>query len=210
LRNILLHNDLLFMIEEPLAKEPRWHATAQDRDEYHKTREIATEVKTLMATSMEPRLRVLFQHRDPYSMFRALKHLFAPKVRALKYDCLNEFFNTKMEENASIDSHLSNMHRIYRRLVDEFECEITDEIRKSILLQLLPSSYFAFVGSYVIGENNDNFHQCLSLRGYVFETPYRTTLLIDRSLGNRGCVEHNFFVICTEPQQLLPHPVSPG
>jgi hypothetical protein len=70
------------MIEEPLAKEPGWHATAQDRDEYREVCEIAIEVKALMATSMEPRLRVLFQHRDPYSMFRALKSLFEPKVRA--------------------------------------------------------------------------------------------------------------------------------
>jgi hypothetical protein len=83
LRNVLLHNDLLFMIEEPLAKEPRWHATAQDRNEYREIREIAIQVKTLMATSMEPRLRVLFQHHDPYSMFRALKSLFVPKVRVL-------------------------------------------------------------------------------------------------------------------------------
>jgi hypothetical protein len=94
-------------------------------------------------------------------MFRALKSLFAPKVRALKYDCLNDFFNTKMEGNTNIDSHLSNLHQIYRRLVDEFECEITDEIGKSVLLQSLPLSYSAFVGSYVIGKNNDNFHQCL-------------------------------------------------
>jgi hypothetical protein len=94
-------------------------------------------------------------------MFRALKSLFAPKVRVMKYDCLNDFFNTKMEENMNIDSHLSNMHRIYRRLVDEFECEITDEIGKSVLLQSLPLSYSAFDGSYVIGKNNDNFRQCL-------------------------------------------------
>jgi formate dehydrogenase assembly factor FdhD len=94
-------------------------------------------------------------------MFRALKSLFAPKVRVLKYDCLNEFFNTKMEENTNIDSYLSNMHRIYRRVVDELECEITHEIGKSVLLQSLPPSYSALVGGYVITENNDNFHQCL-------------------------------------------------
>jgi hypothetical protein len=104
LRNVFLHNYLLFMIEKPLAKEPGWYASVQDRDEYHETCEIATEVKTLMATSMEPRLKVFFQHRDPYLMFRALKHLFAPKVRALKYGFLNEFVNTKMEENMNIDS----------------------------------------------------------------------------------------------------------
>jgi hypothetical protein len=55
-----MHNDLLFMIKEPLDKEPGWHATTQDRDEYRETREIAIEVKTLMDTSMEPRVRVLF------------------------------------------------------------------------------------------------------------------------------------------------------
>jgi hypothetical protein len=94
-------------------------------------------------------------------MCRALTSLFAPKVRAIKYDCLNEFFNTIMEENMNVDSHLSNMHRIYRRLVDEFKCEIIDEIRKSVLLQSLPLSYSVFVGGYVIAENNNNFHQCL-------------------------------------------------
>jgi hypothetical protein len=115
------------MIEELVAKEPGWHATTQDRNVYCETHEIAAEVKTLMANSMEPHLRVLFQHRDPFLMFRALKHLFAPKVRALKYGYLNEFFNAKMEENINIDSQLSNMHRIYRRLIDEFVCEITNE-----------------------------------------------------------------------------------
>jgi hypothetical protein len=48
------------MIEEPLDKAPRWNATAQECEEYRKTREIAIEVQTLMAASMEPRLRVLF------------------------------------------------------------------------------------------------------------------------------------------------------
>jgi hypothetical protein len=63
-----------------------------------------------------------------------------------------------MEENANIDSHLSNMHRIYRRLVDAFEFEITDEIGKDVLLQSLPPSYSAFVEGYLMAGNNHNFH----------------------------------------------------
>jgi hypothetical protein len=35
----------------------------------------------------------------------------------------------------------------------------------------------------------------------VPETPTVTALLIDRSLGNSGCVAHKFFIICTEPQK---------
>jgi hypothetical protein len=94
-------------------------------------------------------------------MLKALKRLFAPKVKAQKYGCMNEFFNTKMEENTCIDSHLSNMHRIYRRLVDEFEYEIIDGIGKDVLLESLPPSYSAFVEGNMMAGNNDNFHQCL-------------------------------------------------
>jgi hypothetical protein len=94
-------------------------------------------------------------------MLKALKSLFAPKVRTLKYDCLNEFFNSKMEENTNIDSHMSNMNQIYRRLVMNSSVRSLIKIGKSMMLQSLPPSYSAFIGSYVIGDNNDNFHQCL-------------------------------------------------
>jgi hypothetical protein len=53
------------------------------------------------------------------------------------------------------------MHRIYRRLVDEFESEITNEIGKDVLLKSLPPSYSASVEGYVMVGNDDNFHQCL-------------------------------------------------
>jgi hypothetical protein len=95
------------------------------------------------------------------SVLNALKSLFAPRVRAQKFESLGEFFNTKMEETTCIDSHMSNMHRIYRCLVDEFEYEITDDIGKDMLLQSLPPSYSSFVEGYVMTGYDDNFHQCL-------------------------------------------------
>jgi hypothetical protein len=73
LRNVLLHNDLLYMIKEPLDEAPSPNASAQDRDEYHKARDIAIEVQTLMLSSMEPCLKAYYQHHDAYSMSNALK-----------------------------------------------------------------------------------------------------------------------------------------
>jgi hypothetical protein len=35
LRNVLLHNGLIFMIREPLAEAPGPNNTAQDSEEYH-------------------------------------------------------------------------------------------------------------------------------------------------------------------------------
>jgi hypothetical protein len=95
-------------------------------------------------------------------MLKALASLFAPRVWVQKYYCLNKFFNTKMEENTCIDSHLSNMHRIYRCPVDEFKYEITNDIRKDVVPPSLPLSYSAFVEGYVMAEFNENFHKCLT------------------------------------------------
>jgi hypothetical protein len=53
------------------------------------------------------------------------------------------------------------MHRIYRRLVDKFEYEMTDDIGKDVVLQSLPPSHTALVEGYVIARFKDNFHQCL-------------------------------------------------
>jgi hypothetical protein len=39
-----MYNDVLFMIMEPLVEAPGWNATAQDREEYRETHEIAVEV----------------------------------------------------------------------------------------------------------------------------------------------------------------------
>jgi hypothetical protein len=168
-RNVLLHNDLLYVIEEPLAGAPDPNATAQDRDEYREARDIAIEVHTLMYASMEPRLRAYYQHRDPYSMINALRGLFAPQVRKQKFDCLNEFLTTKMEENMCIKSHLTNMHRLYSCLNDELEYEMTDDIENDVVLQLLPLSYNAYVEGYLMAEFDVTFHQCLmqikSLKG---------------------------------------------
>jgi hypothetical protein len=94
-----MQNDLLYVIEEPLAGAPGPNATAQDRDEYCEAHVIAIEVQTLMSTSMESCLRAYYQHRDPYLMLNALKGLCAPQVRMQKFDYLNEILTTKMEEN---------------------------------------------------------------------------------------------------------------
>jgi hypothetical protein len=92
LRNILLHNDLFYVIKQPLDETPGLDATAQDREEYHEAHDIVIRVQTLMLSSMEPHLKAHYDHHDPYSMINALRSHFAPQVRKKKYDCLNEFF----------------------------------------------------------------------------------------------------------------------
>jgi hypothetical protein len=158
LRNVLLHNDLLYVIKEPLDEAPGLNATAQDREEYREARDIVIRVQTLMLSSMEPCLKAYYEHRDSYLMIDALRSHFAHQVRKQEYDCLNEFFTTKMEENTCIKSHLSNMHMIYRRLVNKLKYEMNDDIGKDVVLQSLPLSYTTLVEGYVMAGFKDIFH----------------------------------------------------
>jgi hypothetical protein len=156
-----MQNDLLYVIEEPLAGAPGPNAISQDHDEYHEPHDIAIEVQTLMSTSMEPRLRAYYQHHDPYLIINVLRGIFAPQVRKQKFDCMNEFFTTKMEENTCIESHLTNMNRLYRRLTDKLNYGITDDIGKDVLLQSVPPSYTAHIDGYLMVGFDVTFHQCL-------------------------------------------------
>jgi hypothetical protein len=81
-------------------------------------------------------------------MINALRGLSTPQVTRQKFDCLNEFLTIKMEENTCIESHLTNMHRLYRRLIDKLEYEMIDDIGKDVVLQPLPPSYNAYVEGY--------------------------------------------------------------
>jgi hypothetical protein len=71
------------------------------------------------------------------------------------------------------------MHRIYRRLVDEFEYEITDDIGNDMVLQSLPPSYTAYVEGYVMTGFNDDFHQCLMQLKSIKVEPVAREIVID-------------------------------
>jgi hypothetical protein len=67
-------------------------------------------------------------------MINVLRSLFAPQVRKQKYGYLDEF-----SLPTCIESHLTNMHRIYRRLTDKFDYEITDDFGKDVVLDTSPT-----------------------------------------------------------------------
>jgi hypothetical protein len=138
---VLIQNDLLHVVEEPLVEAPRPYATAQDRDEYRKARDISIEVQTLMVGSMEPHLKAYYHNHNPFVIINAFQALFAPQVRKLSFECMNEFLTTKMEENTCLRSHLNNMHRLYRHLIDKLNYLMTNELGIDEVLQSLLGSY---------------------------------------------------------------------
>jgi hypothetical protein len=160
LRTVLMQNNMLPMIDEPLEEAPRDNANIDDYDDYHDNRDNTVAVLTMMSSSMEPQMKERYQNLNPYVMVDVLKSLFAPQVRLISFECLREFLSTKMEENTCLVSHLINMHRIHRRLTNDLDCLMTDELTIDVVMLLLPTSYKEFIDSYVkIGDDQITFHQ---------------------------------------------------
>ena len=136
LRNILEYNDLLYIIEEPLGDEPGDSASQEDDDHYHDRRDAAIAVQCLMTSCMMPQLKSRFKDTKPYDMVDELKALFIEQIRLMKYECLDTFLSTKMEENTCLESHLRRMYDIHKRLTADLDYWMTDEFadRKSTRL----------------------------------------------------------------------------
>ena len=94
-----------------------------------------------MLYSMDSELRVRFSNTNAYDMVDALKALFISQVGVMKYECLDEFLSTKMEENTCLESHLANIHRIHGRLVHVWDYWMSNRFAVDGVLRSLPPSY---------------------------------------------------------------------
>jgi hypothetical protein len=91
-------------------------------------------------------------------MLSALQALFAPQVRNQIFKCLYEFLTSKMEKNTCIKSPLTNMHRLYRRLTDELNYMMTNELGIYGVPQSLPPSYTTYLKGYLMTGFDVTFH----------------------------------------------------
>jgi len=162
LRGILYVNDLLYTIEEPLGDKPDDSASEEEDEEYRTRRDMDITVQCTMLYSIVPELRPRFFCTNAYEMVDGLKALFISQVRVMKFEYLDKFFSTKMEENTCLDSHLATMHGIHARLTGDLDYWMADELAIDGVLRSLPPSYKESVLGYVMRRDSLTFHEFLA------------------------------------------------
>ena len=98
-----------------------------------------------MCTFMNSDLSKQFTDLSANEIVAELKNRFLAQVRIARFDCLNEFLSTKMEENTCLKQHLSKMHEIHHRLVLVWDYLMTDEFAIDGVLCSLPSNFKNYV-----------------------------------------------------------------
>ena len=121
LRDTLQTNNLLYVIDEPLGDQPNDSAREEVREEWHDLHGMYVRIEWLMCTYMNFELRGQYNDSRANEIIDGLKALFLAQVRVARYECLDEFLSTMMEEKTCIDQHLVRMHEIHRRLTDVWD-----------------------------------------------------------------------------------------
>ena len=116
-------------------------------------------------------LGIQFQNLSTIEIVNELKSRFIAQVRVARFEVLDEFLSTKMEENTCLEQHLGKMHRLYYTLVDVWNYEMTDKLAIDGLLRSLPPSYKNYVRDFVMRGDSITFCEFVSQLSHVKVEP---------------------------------------
>ena len=81
----------------------------------------------------------------------------------MKYEYMDKFLSTKMEENTCLERHLAIMHGYHERLVVDLDYWMIESFAIEGVLRSLPPSYKDFVMDYVMRGESFTFHELLAV-----------------------------------------------
>jgi hypothetical protein len=109
-----------------------------------------------------PEMRGFWETDTSNEIISDLKEIFESQLRLMGHECLDEFRSCKMEEHGCVGLHLVKMLRIHRRLTVELGFDLPDDIAKSVVLRLLPTSYKSFVKRFLKKAEPVNLHELMA------------------------------------------------
>jgi hypothetical protein len=162
LRDTLIHNNLLYVIEEALGEEPDDSASEEDDEEFRQRRDIFLEVQTIMSICLAPELKALFRDLEPYDMIEAIKTHFVDKIKLEQFRQLRMFYSLQLEEHTCLETHLKKMYDIYRKLTNVYDYWMADSCAITAALMSLTPSYEEHVQSYAVRIETMSFLEFIS------------------------------------------------
>ena len=139
--------------------------------EWYEQQTIYLKVQWLVRTFMNIDLGNQFENLSAMEIVNELKSRFIAQVRVARFEVLDEFLSTKMEENTCLEQHLRKMHKLYFTLVDVWNYEMTDKLAIDGVLRSLPPNYKNYVRDYVMRGDSITFCEFVSQLRHVKVEP---------------------------------------
>ncbi|KAI3669061.1 hypothetical protein L6452_40282 [Arctium lappa] len=177
LRIVLKAEKKLYVLEQPIPKQPDANASRIERDAFKKHEEDACDVSCLMLISMEPELQKQYENMVPFDMIEHLKLLFQEQVRHERYETSKQLFSCKLAERSPVAPHVHKMVGYIKRLKG-LGFPLRNELAIDFVLQSLPDSYHQFVMNYKIQDLESSLPELLNMLRTVEQKLSRSKLTI--------------------------------
>ena len=106
LRIVLKQERKLYVLDEPLPKEPADNAPRAEKNAYEKHHNDSIDVACLMLATMSSELQKDLENMEAYDMIFNLKEMFQQQARQERYETTKALHSCKMVEGASVNAHV--------------------------------------------------------------------------------------------------------
>ena len=151
MRIVLKQERKLYVLDEPLPKEPVDNAPRAEKNAYEKHHNDSIDVACLMLATMSSEFQKDLENMEAYDMIFNLKEMFQQQARQERYETTKALHSCKMAEGTSVRTHVLKM-KGYIEHLDRLGFPLSQELATDLILNSLPDSYVQFVMNYNMNE----------------------------------------------------------
>ena len=151
MRIVLKQERKLYVLDEPLPKEPADNAPRAEKNAYEKHHNDSIDVACLILATMNSELQKDLENMEAYDMIFNLKEMFQQQARQERYETTKALHSCKMAEGTSVSTHVLKM-KGYIEHLDRLGFPLSQELATDLILNSLHDSYGQFVMNYNMNE----------------------------------------------------------
>ena len=188
LRIVLKQERKLYVLDEPLPKEPADNAPRAEKNAYEKHHNDSIDVACLMLATMSSELQKDLENMEAYDMIFNLKEMFQQQARQERYETAKALHSCKMAEGTSVSAHVLKM-KGYIEHLDRLRFPLSQELATDLILNSLPDSYGQFVMNYNMNEMDKSIsklHTMLKTAEQNIKSKSGHVLMVQNGKGFKG------------------------
>ncbi|KAL0292702.1 UNVERIFIED_CONTAM: hypothetical protein Sradi_6978800 [Sesamum radiatum] len=137
-----------YVLDKPLPTALPERSSPEERVTFNKWHEDNRKVRSIILASMTNEIQKQYDRlEDVPSIMLRMKDVYAVPDRHIRYAATKAFFETKMAEGSSVQSHGITMLSLVEKLED-LKAGLNNDTYIDVILQYLPPSYDPFIVNY--------------------------------------------------------------
>ncbi|KAL0462974.1 UNVERIFIED_CONTAM: hypothetical protein Slati_0185000 [Sesamum latifolium] len=174
LRIILDFENQGYVLDNPLPMALPEGSSHEQRVTFEKWLEDNRKVRSIILASMTNEIQKQYDRLDDVpSIMLHMKEVYVVPEQHIRYAKMKVFFETKMAEGSSVQSHGIKMLSLVEKLED-LKVGLDNDTYIDVILQSLPPSYDPFIINYNMNGQEKTIHELINMLVQYEATTYKS------------------------------------